>query len=166
MYLTGICWSCAVVILVQGVLADIPESKDEHYESQTGYDQRPEEWPRIFPQKWLGSKVIETSTNTFYHPKITQAPILRRKLGSNKWDAVHEGIQGQKRDATSCPSDYQLCPQSVNGGCCPNDRVCGSSSCYAAGAAPVSACGKVGYIACGIDDGGKYPIYGGISMLD
>jgi hypothetical protein len=44
----------------------------------------------------------------------------------------------------------------MNGGCCPNDRVCGTSSCFAATAAPASACGMSGYIACGIDDGGEY----------
>ena len=90
------------------------------------------------------------------HPKITEPPsLVRRKLGSIKWDMIHDGIQGQKRDAASCPTDYNACPQSLKGGCCPSDRVCGISSCYAASAAPASACGKTGYIACGLDDGGE-----------
>ena len=93
------------------------------------------------------------------HPRITEAPsaaLFKRKLGSNKWDMIHEGIQGQKRDATDCGSGYQLCPASLNGGCCPNDRVCGSASCIATSAAPASACGVEGYIACGISEGGMF----------
>ncbi|CAG8953284.1 hypothetical protein HYFRA_00003491 [Hymenoscyphus fraxineus] len=102
---------------------------------------------------------IVTRTSEFAvtsaHPKITPGPSLfRRKLGSNKWALIHEGIQGQKRDATQCPVDYQLCPKSLNGGCCPNDRVCGASSCLPTSAAPASACGISGYIACGASDGG------------
>ncbi|KAH6680169.1 hypothetical protein B0J14DRAFT_471485 [Halenospora varia] len=92
---------------------------------------------------------------TIPYPKITEPPMLyRRKLGSNHWDEIHEQIQGQKRDATQCPTDYNLCPKSLNGGCCPTDRVCGSASCLPTSAAPASACGKAGYIACGISDGG------------
>ena len=88
------------------------------------------------------------------HPKITEAPLLRRKLGSNKWDVIHEGIQGQKRDATECGQGYQLCAASLNGGCCPNDRACGTDSCYATSAAPATVCGVAGYVACGIAEGG------------
>ncbi|KAG9230347.1 hypothetical protein BJ875DRAFT_158735 [Amylocarpus encephaloides] len=90
------------------------------------------------------------------HPKITEAPaLIKRKLGSNKWDMVHDGIQGQKRDLTQCPTDFQLCPKSLSGGCCPSDRVCGSDSCLpATSTAPVSACGKLGYTACAVSDGG------------
>jgi hypothetical protein len=93
------------------------------------------------------------------HPKITQAPtapLFKRKLGSNKWDIIHEGMQGQKRDATDCGADYNLCPASLNGGCCPTDRVCGTDSCYATTAAPASACGSAGYVACGIAQGGMF----------
>ncbi|KAA8572680.1 hypothetical protein EYC84_003274 [Monilinia fructicola] len=53
-----------------------------------------------------------------------------------------------------CPTDYQLCPKSMNGGCCPSNRSCGASSCYLSSAAPASACGVSGYTACGIDAGG------------
>jgi hypothetical protein len=166
MHITGICWACAVVLLFPGVLADGPENNLSPRSPEKGYVQRAGgERPRIFAQLRLETRLVQTSitstmyetstTSTIYHPKITEAPVLRRKLGSNKWDAIHNGIQGQKRDATSCPSDFQLCPQSMKGGCCPNDRVCGTNSCYAAAAAPVSACGKAGYIACGIDDGGR-----------
>ncbi|TVY84862.1 hypothetical protein LSUE1_G001312 [Lachnellula suecica] len=102
-------------------------------------------------------KILVTTTTkevAVLHPKITDAPLVRRKLGSNRWDLVHNGIQGQKRDATACPIDYQLCPKSLNGGCCPNDRVCAVSSCLPTSEGPVSACGKLGYVACGISDGG------------
>jgi hypothetical protein len=89
------------------------------------------------------------------YPKITEAPSLfKRKLGSNRWDLIHEGIQGQKRDASQCPTDYQLCPSNVGGGCCPTDRVCGTDSCLPASTAPASACGKLGYTACAIAEGG------------
>jgi hypothetical protein len=124
-------------------------------------------WPRIFEpeildnapaqfpiQEYTVTKILETVV-TESHPRVTEAPILKRKLGSNKWDLVHDAIQGQKRDATVCPSDFQLCPQSLNGGCCPTDRVCGSESCLPTATGPASACGTVGYIPCGFDQGGK-----------
>jgi hypothetical protein len=124
-------------------------------------------WPQVFGLQRLEAqpavyeftetRIVETVV-TESHPRITQAPIVRRKLGSNKWDQVHDAIQGRKRDATICPTDYQLCPQSLNGGCCPTDRVCGTASCYPATTGPASACGTVGYYACGIDAGGKYYI--------
>lgn len=96
------------------------------------------------------------STVTVSYPKITEGPsLVKRKLGSIHWDMIHNGIQGQKRDATSCPADYNLCPQSMNGGCCPTDRVCGTSSCFPSSAAPASACGRSGYVACGIPEGGE-----------
>ncbi|PVH80002.1 hypothetical protein DL98DRAFT_460232 [Cadophora sp. DSE1049] len=95
------------------------------------------------------------STIIVSYPKITDGPsLVRRKLGSIKWDVIHNGIQGQKRDLTSCPVDYNLCPKSMNGGCCPKDRVCGTSSCFPSSAAPASACGTSGYVACGIPEGG------------
>ncbi|KAB8300051.1 hypothetical protein EYC80_000289 [Monilinia laxa] len=87
-------------------------------------------------------------------PKSLYPRIAKRKLGSNHWDKVHEAIQAQKRDASECPIDYQLCPKSMNGGCCPNNRSCGASSCYLSSASPASACGVSGYTACGIDAGG------------
>lgn len=102
--------------------------------------------------------IVETAV-VVSHPKITEAPptpLFKRKLGSNKWDMIHEGIQGQKRDATECGADHRLCAASLNGGCCPNDRVCGTDSCYATSAAPASACGVAGYIACGIAQGGMF----------
>ncbi|KAM0154310.1 hypothetical protein ACHAQE_000814 [Botrytis cinerea] len=95
-------------------------------------------------------------TMTTEFPKLSYPGIVKRKLGSNHWDKIHEAIQGRKRDASECPSDYQLCPKSMNGGCCPNNRSCGTSSCYLTSAAPASACGVSGYTACGIDAGGKF----------
>jgi hypothetical protein len=105
----------------------------------------------------LQTTIIE-STATIAHPKITEAPLYRRKLGSNKWDLIHDEIQGQKRDAKICPADYQSCPQSVYGGCCPVGRICGTSSCLASTSTTVAgiACALAGYIACGIDEGGAY----------
>ncbi|KAF7919860.1 uncharacterized protein EAE98_009094 [Botrytis deweyae] len=93
-------------------------------------------------------------TMTTKFPKLSHPGMVKRKLGSNHWDKIHEAIQGRKRDASECPSDYQLCPKSMNGGCCPNNRSCGTSSCYLTSAAPASACGVSGYTACGIDAGG------------
>lgn len=61
-----------------------------------------------------------------------------------------------RRDESACPPDYSLCPQSLNGGCCPNGRSCGMSSCYAITAAPLSVCSSNGYIACGVEEGGMY----------
>lgn len=89
-------------------------------------------------------------------PKLLYPGIVKRKLGSNHWDKIHEAIQGQKRDASECPNDYQLCPKSMSGGCCPNNRSCGTSNCYLTSATPASACGVAGYTACGIDAGGKF----------
>jgi hypothetical protein len=102
---------------------------------------------------------IETAV-TVSHPKITEAPpapLFKRKLGSNKWDMIHEGIQKQKRDGT-CSAGYQSCAASLNGGCCPNDRVCGTDSCYApsTATAPATVCGEAGYVACGIAEGGTF----------
>ena len=151
MHLTGICSLCAIALAVRGVCADA-EGNDTGNEVQE-QSNRQDEWPRIREQEILKTIVVETAV-TLAYPKITQAPLLKRKLGSLKWDIIHEGIQGQKRDVASCGVDFKMCPQSMNGGCCPNDRVCGTSSCYASSAASASACGKAGYIACGIDDGG------------
>lgn len=96
-----------------------------------------------------------TSTVTLGHPKITEAPFLvKRKLGSSHWDGIHEEIQGQKRDAAVCPPKFQSCPQSVSGGCCPNDRVCGTAGCLPVSTAPTSTCGVSGYFPCDVAAGG------------
>ena len=126
----------------------------ESRDSNTEQNARLREWPQNIGQEVLRT-IITAIPVTAAHPKITQAPLLKRKLGSLKWDVIHDGIQGRKRDAAaSCPTDFQLCPESMKGGCCPNDRVCGLSSCFAKSAAPASACGKSGYIECGVNDGG------------
>ena len=145
MHWINVCWSCAAALIFPGAGAESTERK-----SGKGYNERPEEWPQIFAKQ----KLVESSSTVWY-PKITPAPILKRKLGSLKWDIIHEEIQGRKRDAASCPVDYNTCPESMNGGCCPTDRVCGTSSCFVATAAPASACGMSGYVACGIEDGGQ-----------
>ncbi|KAG4420975.1 hypothetical protein IFR04_005844 [Cadophora malorum] len=132
--------------------------------SRTGIDagrSDDDAWMRSGDQRVVQEQRISLPTQTVRstiivsYPKITDGPsLVRRKLGSIKWDMIHDGIQGQKRDLTSCPVDYDLCPKSMNGGCCPTDRVCGTSSCFPNSAAPASACGKSGYIACGIPEGG------------
>ena len=46
---------------------------------------------------------------------------------------------------------------SLSGGCCPDLYGCATDSCYATTAGYASACGQVGYFACGADVGGKKP---------
>lgn len=180
----GACWGCLLAFAagyVEVVCATISDKIYKQEESDTSKDTPPTrlDWQKMFVKGTLAElredilefsekddrrdiqNIIVTTTTretavTVTYPKITEGPsLLKRKLGSNRWDLIHEGIQGQKRDASSCPADYQLCPKSMNGGCCPNDRACGTSSCLPTTAGPTSACGKLGYVACGIDDGGK-----------
>lgn len=80
---------------------------------------------------------------------------MKRKVGSNYWDRIHESMLAQKRSADECPQGYQMCPQSLKGGCCPADRSCGVSSCYATAAAVQTACGLSGYVPCAVEEGGK-----------
>jgi hypothetical protein len=107
----------------------------------------------MFPEPTSKSPVVVIS-----YPKITAGPsLVKRKLGSNHWNEIHERIQGQKRDAAQCGASYQSCPASLNGGCCPTDRICGSSSCLPNTSTTItSACGKANYIACGIPEGGTF----------
>jgi hypothetical protein len=101
------------------------------------------------------SAPTRTYVITSSYPKITDGPsLVKRKLGSSRWDVIHEEIQGQKRGVAVCPSDFQSCPQSVGGGCCPNDRVCGTARCLQASTGPASACGVSGYSLCGNGAGG------------
>ncbi|RAL67671.1 hypothetical protein DID88_008415 [Monilinia fructigena] len=109
---------------------------------------------KVWGEESYSATTTTQITMTTKFPKSLYPRIAKRKLGSNHWDKIHEAIQGQKRDASECPIDYQLCPQSMNGGCCPNNRSCGASSCYLSSAASASACGVSGYTACGIDAGG------------
>ncbi|QSZ30719.1 hypothetical protein DSL72_000277 [Monilinia vaccinii-corymbosi] len=109
---------------------------------------------KSWDEEFYSATTTSQVTITTKFPKFSYPSIVKRKLGSNHWDKIHEAIQGRKRDASECPSDYQLCPKSMNGGCCPNNRSCGTSSCYLTSAAPASACGISGYVACGIDAGG------------
>jgi hypothetical protein len=167
MWGSEICWRCTVRLaadLIQGSWSSIfPKkhrsgelTKQKHDDGNVG--NRLPSTPSVeYGQRILGQAPTLRSTVVLAYPKITEGPALvRRKLGSNHWDRIHEGIQAQKRDAATCVSDYQLCPQSLNGGCCPTDRICGSVSCLPNSAAPASACGHVGYIACGIPEGGEY----------
>lgn len=149
-------WICAIATAFTGACADILDGRVS-LETPTRNDNKTGELhSEVFEQYRLESHVVESPV-IVAHPKITEPPnFSRRKLGSIKWDMVHDGIQGRKRELASCPTDYQMCPESMKGGCCPNDRVCGTSSCYTTSAAPASACGVAGYIACGIDDGGEF----------
>ncbi len=165
MRVTRLCFSCAVAlagVFAQGSwaassdnhdFAIVRKSKLENANQRNGAqgERKVEEVQRV-----VGVVVTSTSTIVVASPRITEPPLLvRRKLGSTHWDAIHEELRGRKREATICPADYQLCPQSLNGGCCPNDRVCGASSCLPTSSA-ASACGMAGYIACGISDGGIF----------
>jgi hypothetical protein len=138
------------VIVTVLTSASIPKTEEKLLEENLG-NKKPSH------QEISVVTVTSESAVLISYPKITEAPSLfKRKIGSNRWDLIHEGIQGQKRDATQCPVDYQLCPDNVGGGCCPNDRVCGKESCLPSSAAPASACGKLGYTACALAEGGTY----------
>jgi hypothetical protein len=154
---TSICWSCAVAIAVGYIGGSYASTPDNYYgpgESNSGLGPADGAQKVVEGQRIVGSVPTSTTPAVISWPKITEGPSLgKRKLGSNHWDLIHERIQGQKRDATACPTDYILCPQSLNGGCCPSDRVCGSSSCNPA-SATASACGYSDYFACGSEAGG------------
>ncbi|EPE33313.1 hypothetical protein GLAREA_06325 [Glarea lozoyensis ATCC 20868] len=136
------------VIVTVLTSASILEVEEKQLEKDLGNEKPPHQEISIVT-------VTSESAVVITYPKITEAPSLfKRKIGSNRWDLIHEDIQGRKRDATQCPVDYQLCPDDVGGGCCPNDRVCGKESCLPTSAAPASACGKLGYTACALAEGG------------
>lgn len=175
---TGICWSCRLAqaagyvrgswSTVSGRLPRSGRSRKSKARSGTTGSQsdRPEDNRAgaggsqglvqgqrvVIPEPTIKSPVVVS------YPKITTGPgpsQVKRKLGSNHWDAIHERMQGQKRDGGQCGPSYQSCPASLNGGCCPNDRICGSSSCLPNTSTTVaSACGKANYVACGIPEGG------------
>jgi hypothetical protein len=160
-----ICWRCAVGLAAEVIQGSWSSMFPEEYSLEKSTKQKQGDGSgatRFTPaqrveygQGILGQAPTLWSTVVVAYPKITAGPALvRRKLGSTHWDTIHEAIQGQKRDASVCASDYQLCPKSLNGGCCPTDRLCGSSSCYPSSTAPASACGQVGYFGCGIAEGG------------
>ncbi len=166
MWGSEICWRCTVgqaAELIQGSWSSFfpekhtPGNSTRQKNSDQNIDTRlPSPQSVECGQRILGQAPTLWSTVVLAYPKITEGPALvRRKLGSNHWGLVHEGIQGQKRDATICATDYSLCPQSLGGGCCPIGRVCGSSSCYPSSAATASACGQVGYYGCGVEEGGQ-----------
>ncbi|OIW27669.1 hypothetical protein CONLIGDRAFT_443937 [Coniochaeta ligniaria NRRL 30616] len=83
-------------------------------------------------------------------------------VGKRHKDLVHrvEKMQAQitaypkKRDATVCPSSYDLCPATLNGGCCPPRYGCATDACYATTAGTQSACSMAGYYNCGAAVGG------------
>lgn len=53
-----------------------------------------------------------------------------------------------RRDDEVCGTSMQLCPSSLNGGCCPNNYDCAKESCYATTKGP-STCGTlVGWFVC------------------
>jgi hypothetical protein len=63
----------------------------------------------------------------------------------------------RKREATMCASDYNLCPASLQGGCCPDRYECATDACYATTAGTTSACGRAGYYFCPASIGGCCP---------
>ncbi|KAK0639429.1 hypothetical protein B0T16DRAFT_243827 [Cercophora newfieldiana] len=78
-----------------------------------------------------------------------------------KRDLVHRVPKAQitpgpllQRAASTCKTDYSLCPESVGGGCCPSQYECATDSCYATTAGVTSACGKEGWFACPLDSSG------------
>jgi hypothetical protein len=99
---------------------------------------------------------VTTGEATVAHPKATAAPVIKRKLGSKRRDVAHEEFRPQKRDGDTCPKDYQLCPKTMNGGCCPKDTVCGESGCLPAATTTALACGRQNFFACGLEHGGMF----------
>lgn len=98
-----------------------------------------------------------SSSTTVSYPQITTGPsLVKRRLGSRYWENILEKIPVGKRDSAQCPVSYDSCAADLNGGCCPNDRVCGSNSCLAQTSTVGFACGRENYIACGIPEGGLY----------
>jgi hypothetical protein len=168
MWGSGRCWSCTVRLAaeyIRGPWRSISSeahrcgiSMEQGTDNENAAARRLPSTRRVEDgQRILGVAATRHSAVIVAYPKVTEGPpLVRRKLGSKHWDLIHEGIQGQKRDATICATDYSLCPQSLGGGCCPTDRVCGSSSCYPSSAATASACGQVGYYGCGVEEGGWY----------
>ncbi|KAI1769923.1 hypothetical protein F4818DRAFT_308892 [Hypoxylon cercidicola] len=65
----------------------------------------------------------------------------------------HNFIRHPKREASCQQEGYNLCPASVDGGCCPDGYACAVSSCYATTAGPTTACGRAGYYNCPITAG-------------
>lgn len=54
-----------------------------------------------------------------------------------------------------CATSWQLCPSSLDGGCCPDNYDCAKESCYATTKGP-STCGtKVGWYNCDAVYGGE-----------
>ena len=166
-----------------GVHATASDNKFKYENPVKSDNERTRLWARLFAQKKLstecpldhqlcpdsvgggccpkagvrlsdGCSALLATTVTVVQPKMTEPPLFRRKIGSNKWDMVHEGMQGRKRDTPQCGSGFQSCAASLNGGCCPNDRVCRTDSCYAASTLPATVCGVAGFVACGIAEGG------------
>jgi hypothetical protein len=113
------------------------------------------------------SHIIRTMANYWRQPGLVLflfisglAPsaygMSNRRHGGYDERPLHITAQLPKRDATICPTSYSLCPASVSGGCCPTDSSCGVSSCYPTTAAGPAQCSDPsGYIACGIDEGGR-----------
>ncbi|KAK0613618.1 hypothetical protein B0T14DRAFT_539403 [Immersiella caudata] len=82
-------------------------------------------------------------------------------LAGPKRDLVHRVPKAQitpgpllPRAASTCATNYSLCPDSAGGGCCPSQYECATDSCYATTAGITSACGKEGWFACPFDSSG------------
>lgn len=59
-------------------------------------------------------------------------------------------------DDLTCPVNHSLCPESLGGGCCPEQYECASDACSATTAALGTACGKTGYYYCPITAGSEF----------
>ncbi|KAI1800758.1 hypothetical protein F4811DRAFT_496976 [Daldinia bambusicola] len=89
--------------------------------------------------------VVLTPTTSAMHDHEYQMHWLKKN---------HNVLRHPKREAVCQQSGFTLCPESANGGCCPENYACAVSSCYAATAGPTSACGSTGYYNCPITAGG------------
>jgi hypothetical protein len=159
MRLTGtcLCWSVALAaVFIPGTSA--LESHEKGKNSKAAKVNHADGVQKVVAgQRVVGSIPTAVSMAVDSLPRITPGPaLIKRKLGSMHWDLIHEGIQGVKREASVCSAGQQYCGKALNGGCCPTDRICGSSSCLPnTSTAPTSACGRSGYFACGVENSGK-----------
>jgi hypothetical protein len=63
-------------------------------------------------------------------------------------------VRHQRRDASCVRADWELCPASVGGGCCPSGYSCGESLCTATTAGPSGSCSQADYYQCPAERGG------------
>ncbi|KAF8851691.1 hypothetical protein BDZ45DRAFT_730728 [Acephala macrosclerotiorum] len=134
-----------------------PKAAQKIVEGEGSYDRPLRHWAITAQAVGLAPIPLPTKSSppAVSNPKITDGPALvGRKLGAMQWDAIHDGFLWKRGAGSLCPTSYSLCPSSVGGDCCPDNYVCGTSSCTPNTAGPATACGLSGYIACPIADGG------------